>query len=150
MSHGIKHRTATIVLATALMFAWSGAHASWARLSDSQLIETSSLIVVGTLAEFTSATDPSDGRIRTIGVIEIETVLKGDPGTKIVRLDAPQPGRLVSSTDITYQIGQNGLWFLRLLTPESAEIYAADHPQRFVPLANAGPSIEAVRKFLER
>ncbi len=56
----------------------------------------------------------------------------------------------MSSTDITYKIGQKGLWFLRLLAPKSAAIYAADHPQRFVPFANAGPSIEAVRKFLDR
>lgn len=150
MSHGMKNRTTAIVLAAALLFAWTGAHAMWARLSDSELIETSSLIVIGTLAEFTSTTNSSGGRIRTIGVVEIDTVLKGDFDTKIAWLDVPQPGTPVSSSDIAYEIGQNGLWFFRLLTPKSAGIYAADHPQRFVPFANAGPSIEAVRKFLER
>ena len=148
MSHDMRHRTTTIILAIALLFAWTGAHAMWARLSDAQLIETSSLIVVGTLTK--TATTPSNGRTRTVGVIEIETVLKGNLGTKAVWLNVPQPGSPISSSDIYYGIGQKGLWFLRLLGPESAAIYAADHPQRFVPFTNAGPRIEAVRKFLKR
>ena len=150
MTHGRNHRNTTVALATALMIAWTGTHALWTRLSDSELIETSGLIIVGTLAKFTSATNPSNGRIRTIGVIEIDTVLKGDLRTRSARLDLPQPGAPVSSSDIVYRIRQKGLWFLRPLERKGAAIYTADHPQRFVPFANAGPRIVAVRKFLKR
>lgn len=137
-------------MATALMFASIGAQALWARLSESELIDSSGLIVVGTLTEITSETNPSDGRARTYGVIEIDKVLKGDLATKTARLDLPRPGALISSSDITYEAGQKGLWYLRLLEPQSAAVYAADHPQRFVPFADAGPHIEAVLKFLDR
>ncbi len=134
---------------TVAMSGWNGAHALWAGLSNSELIEASDLIVVGTLGEFTRVTNPVDGRKRTVGVIEIERVLKGDPGAKTVWLDGPQPGTPLSSSDIVYKTGQKGLWFLRLLTPGRGAIYTADHPQRFVPFSSAGPNIEAVRKYLE-
>ncbi len=148
MSKGMNHRFSVAVIATALMFVWTGVNAMWARLSDAQLVETSSMIVVGTFAK--TSTVSSDGRTQTVGVIEIDTVLKGDLGTKTIWLNVPQPGTPISSSDIVYRIGQKGLWFLRRLAPETIAIYAADHPQRFVPYANARPRIEAVRKFLER
>ncbi len=148
MSKGMNHRFSVAVIATALMFVWTGVNAMWARLSDAQLVETSSMIVVGTFAK--TATVSSDGRTQTVGVIEIDTVLKGDLGTKTIWLNVPQPGTPISSSDIFYRIGQKGLWFLRSLEPKSAAIFAADHPQRFVPFANAGPRIEDVRKLLKR
>ena len=148
MSKGMNHRYSVAVIATALMFVWTGVNAMWARLSDAQLVETSSMIVVGTLSN--TATTPSNGQTRTVGVIEIDTVLKGNQGTTSVWLNVPQPGTPISSSDIEYRIGQKGLWFLRSLGPKSAAIFAADHPQRFVPFAIAGPRIEDVRKLLKR
>ena len=146
----MKHRIAVSTLATALMFVSIGAQALWARLSESELIDTSGLIVVGTLTEITSETNPSDGQARSFGVIEIDRVLKGDPATKTARLNRPRPGAFISSSDIIYKVGQKGLWYLRLLEPQSAAVYAADHPQRFVPFADAGPHIEAVLEYLDR
>ena len=148
MIHGMKHRVVSVTIVLALTFGWTGAHAMWARLSDIQLIETSSVIVVGTFAK--TATVPSDGRTQTVGVIEIDTVLKGDFEAKTIWLNVPQSGTPISSSDIFYRIGQKGLWFLRSLEPKSAAIFAADHPQRFVPFANAGPRIEDVRKLIKR
>ena len=144
-----RHIISAVVLVTALIFDWKGALALWAPLSDTDLIETSDLIVVGTLSKRITARDPADGRIQTIGVIDVDEILKGDRATKTVRLALPALEGPVSSSDITYKIGQKGLWFLRLLAPKEAEIYTADHPQRFVPFANAGPRIEAIRKRLE-
>ncbi len=148
MSKGMNHRFSVAVIATALMFVWSGVNAMWARLSDAQLVETSSMIVVATFAK--TSTVSSGGRTQTVGVIEIDTVLKGDLGTMTIWLNVPQPETPISSSDIIYRIGQKGLWFLRSLEPKSAAIFAADHPQRFVPFAIAGPRIEDVRKLLKR
>jgi len=140
--------SAPMILALALFS--EGAQAMFARYSDAQLIETSALIAVGTVTRITKVVRPSDGRERTVGIIEIETLLKGAPGTNIARLDLPQRGVAIKSTDIHYKVGQKGLWFLRRVSQGPVAIYTADHPQRFVPFASAGPHIEGVRKFLKR
>lgn len=135
-----------LLLCVALVFAPTGAGAMWARYSKEQLIEASDLIVVGAMTSITSLVRPSDGVERTIGIIEVDSVLKGPRETKIVWIDLPQQDMPIKSTDIGYTIGQQGLWFLRLLKPKSDGIYVADHPQRFVPYDRAGPQIEALRK----
>jgi len=105
---------------------------------------------VGKLVRFATEKNVTGHRPRTVGVIEIDTVLKGEPKTKLVKLHVPQAGEPVSSSDIVFKQGQNGLWFLRLWDATHPSLYAADHPQRFVPFPDAGPRIEAVRKLLGR
>jgi len=147
MVHSSRAHIATIAFIITLLFAWTETHAMWAQLSDAELVDTSSLIVVGKLARMTV---PSEDHAYTVGVIEIDDVLKGDSAAKTVWLDVPQPGTPISSSDIFYRVGQEGLWFLRLLAPDDGEIYAADHPQRFVPVAHAGPIIDEMRNLLKR
>jgi hypothetical protein len=141
---------APIAVVTALIFSSTGAPASWARYSDTDLIAQSDLIVVGTDTKSAKFVDPGNGASRMVGEIEIETILKGQPAKRSIRLKIRQPSARVLATGITHKIGQKGLWYLRLLKLEKGEIYAADHPQRFVPMAEAGPQIEMVHKFFDR
>jgi hypothetical protein len=68
-----------------------------------------------------------------IGLIAVNRVLKGDPGTKAVPLKLPAAQGPRSGEDIDYPPGTSGLWFLREVGPRAPGLYAADHPQRFVP-----------------
>lgn len=113
--------------------------AMWARMSERELLDSSDLIVIGTFTGY--ETLQVDGAERRVGVIAVAEVLRGTaPGPELA-LSVPQPGDLVSSTTLVYPIGAEGLWFLRA----AGVVYAADHPQRFVPLAEAGPAITALR-----
>jgi len=133
----------------ALVVASPGAHAMWAAYTMEELIFSSGLIALGTLTKITDDVRTADGGVRAIGTIEIETLFKGPPGTKSARLDLPRPGAPAKSTDIRYRVGQKGLWYLRQPAAVGDGIYAADHPQRFVPYDRAGPQIEDLRKRLE-
>jgi hypothetical protein len=74
---------AMVALGLGLIIPWSGAQAMWERLSGSALIESSDLIVVGTLVGTTTAPGTPE---RLVGVIDPDTVLKGDPATGTIWL----------------------------------------------------------------
>lgn len=121
----------------------------FARMTDAELIETSELIVTGALTGYADIPVPDGAGTRRVGVIEVETVYKGNDGTATVWLDVPQPGGLRSSSDTSFVPGQAaGLWFLHRLPQSEAAVYDAAHPQRFVPASSAGPVIEALRRTL--
>lgn len=136
---------AIIALILGFSLPWSGAQAMWAQMSETALIESSDLIVVGRLV----GTAKAPGTPETlVGIIDPETVLKGDTAIETIWLALPQPNAPVSSSDIAFRSGQEGLWFLRQVSAGGTAVYAADHPQRFVPIAEAGAAIEATRKAL--
>lgn len=142
-------RPAAMLLAM-IFFVLTGleGRAMWAQMSEAELVTGSDVIVTGTLARTTVITD-SVGHAKNVGVIIVENVLKGDGSRTSLYLSMPQPGGIVSSSEIAYRLGQEGLWFLRRLAPARDAIYAADHPQRFVPRDQAGPIIPRLRRVLK-
>lgn len=119
----------------------------WAKLSTTELIEKSDLIVTAELVDQKQITT-NQARL-VVGLLEVKEVLKGDKSQTVVLLALPSPEGPLSSTDIFYKKGQAGLWFLRKgTTHEEGVIYLADHPQRFLPAENAADQIEAIRKIL--
>jgi hypothetical protein len=135
---------AALVLAAALPTGSS--MAMWARLSDAELFDRSDLIVTGTLIGQT--------RVRigtadlTVGVIDVKETFKGEPA-EIAVLVLPTRGQPVSSDALPRATGDSGLWYLRLRTPTENGLYVADHPQRFVPAAEAEQAIKDLRRRRE-
>lgn len=140
---------AVIGIAIALLATGHEARAMWAKMSEAELVATSPLIVVGTLEEITRLPRAGDGAGRTVGVIRIERVLKGDSGARVARIALPDPDGPAMSTDLHYRAGQTGLWFLRVVGDAGGgPLFAADHPQRFVPADRAAAMIETLRGLL--
>lgn len=144
-------RTLFVVLATTLSLFFTEAQAMYARMSDTQLIKASDLIVLGTLSGFATKPDPAGSGQRLFGILNVDEAIKGGKGVGPVWLDVPQPGGLQSSSDIAFSRGQSGLWFLRRLPGAAGRaVYAADHPQRFVPHPQAQETARAVRDALKQ
>lgn len=101
------------------------ASASWAQMSDEELVDRSEVIVVGVLVE---SDIPG-----SFGAIKVREVLKGEINETLILGGRPD---LVSSDTLFYRVGQTGLWFLRPSPDGSAAVYLADHPQRFEPDAS--------------
>lgn len=136
-------------VAVAFVLVSQGGYAMWAELSRKQLVEQSDIIATGRLVAAVPFTLAAENVSVTLGVIALETVLKGEPGTMaaLLLVPTPRPG-IHSSDEIAYRVGQEGLWFLRLRAIGDKGIYLADHPQRFVPSARAGPIVEALKRQL--
>jgi len=119
-----------------------GAGASSARFGDAELVEHSDLIVSATLVRIERQVEPGSASPGETGVLEVRQVLKGAGQPRGVRLVLSPPGALRSSSDISYTVGQNGLWFLRA-TPgaDGTPLYRADHPQRFLREEEAAPRL---------
>ena len=143
----ICFRNLLVVLATSLSLFLTEAQAMYARMSDAQLIAASDLIVLGTLTG--SAKKPGAEGQRLVGLLKISKTLKGGKAAGTVWLAVPQPGGLQSSSDIAFSPGQSGLWFLRRLAGTGRAVYAADHPQRFVPQPQAEDAARAVSEALK-
>ena len=146
----ICFRNLLVVLATSLSLFLTEAQAMYARMSDAQLIAASDLIVLGTLTGFSKKPDPDGSGQRVVGLLKVDKALKGGKTSGTVWLDVPQPGGLQSSSDVGFSRGQSGLWFLRRVSASSQPIYAADHPQRFVPHPQAEETARAVSDALNR
>ncbi len=144
----MKRLIATVGISLALILSFYEAHSMWPELSQMELIEQSSLIVTGSLIGRTAVTIEPEGGNLTLGVINIDTVLKGDQNQTVALLMLPSPSGLALASIIDYEVGQSGLWFLKLRTPQESGLYLADHPQRFVPMAEAAGQIEALKKIL--
>jgi hypothetical protein len=118
------------------------------KLSDTELIEQSGLIVAGELIGRAPIGALTGEGAQMLGVIRVEEVLKGERGVSVVFLALP--GRkIMRSDELSHLDGQRGLWYLRLKNVDQAGVYIADHPQRFVPMDAAGEQIAALRS-LER
>ncbi|WP_300336081.1 hypothetical protein [Accumulibacter sp.] len=122
--------------------------AMWARMSESELLERSDVVVSGTLIGQSQVR--AAGEDMVLAVIKIDTVYKGAAGQSVAFLVLPAADRPLSSSDLHYQVGQSGLWFLRQRSAAERGLFLADHPQRFTPSATASVQIEALRKMLPR
>jgi hypothetical protein len=136
-------------LTLVLLFTATPVLAMWAKYSNADLIEKSELIVEGRFMGTTEVLLPNQQHPLTLGVLQVTKVLKGKPKTEVVLLALPSKSGLVSSTDIHYRQGQNGLWFLYQKTNAIGGVYSADHPQRFLSADNKDPTAEELRKMAQ-
>ena len=114
-----------------LWLACQGAHATWARLSDRDLIDRSELIVEATLIGKTRIR--LQGLTRRLAVLKVQRVYQGGAAEVVLLALPDRPPGVVVSTDIDYPVGEAGIWFLRLDPASQEGIYLADHPQRLWP-----------------
>jgi hypothetical protein len=146
----VKYFSGYLVLIIVLGFIISlqTANAMWVKLSDTELVEKSDVIIT---AELTGQTQVDINQAKfVVGVLKVEEVLKGDKGQTVILLALPSAEGPRSSTDIFYKDGQKGLWFLREQKAESGTgIYLADQPQRFVSEKHAVAQIEIIRNILK-
>lgn len=94
--------------------------ASWAPMSDEELITSSPVIVLGTLVQSDVA--------GSFGAIRVTESLKGDRDEPLILGGRPA---IVSSDTLFYRVGQTGLWFLRPISDSDNSLHLADHPRRF-------------------
>ncbi len=125
------------------------ANAMFARYTDADLVQASSLIVTAKLLGHTELSLNAPPIKLNLGVLQVNEVIKGNPAQAVVLIELPAPEAPRSSSDLTYQTGQTGLWFLQTRTPQDAGIYRADHPQRFLPNATAA-QIAPFRQLIQR
>ncbi|WP_425037349.1 hypothetical protein [Primorskyibacter sp. S187A] len=131
----------SLVLAALIALTGPGgaAMAMSARMTTEALVETSSLIIVGTYERTATADDG-----RTYGIITATDVLAGEAPEQI-RLAIPQPGQPINSSMALHDVGQSGLWFLKRL---KSGAYSANHPQRFLASDRAGALIQEVEALV--
>lgn len=139
-----------VLIVTLILFiGFQNANAMWVKLSDTELVEKSDVIITAELIGQTQITISQSKNV--VGVLKIGEVLKGAEGLTIILLALPSTEGPRSSTDIFYENGQNGLWFLRERKIRGdAGIYLADQPQRFVSEKQADAQIEIVRNILNK
>jgi len=116
----------------------------WSQLSAEELARQSDLILVGEFLGRERVKLADHGATLNIGVIRVESVLRGEAGHSVVLLLLPpiRPGGLVASADIRIDKGQRGLWYLKR---KSEGLYLVDRPDRFVAMPAAGPRIKALK-----
>jgi hypothetical protein len=121
-----------VLVSLTVLLAPSTGESMWAKMSPAELVQRSELVVIGELVEtITLQTDVSAPRVH-LGVLQISDVVKGPSQSKFALLHLPDDKGPISSSDIFYQVGQKGLWFLRM-RKGTAGMYLADNPQRFLP-----------------
>lgn len=122
-------------------------NAMWVKMSDTELVEQSDVIVT---AELIGQTQVMINQARyVIGALKVEEVLKGDKNQVIILLALPPTEGPRKSDDIFYKKGEKGLWFLRERKEKGdAGIYLADHPCRFIPMKHSVNRIEEIRKII--
>lgn len=124
----------TLFLSAVLAIISMEAVGMFARYSETELIKSSDLIVVGTLIGRTTLQLGADTGQLNVGVIAIQDQLKGAQDESIALLLLPSENKALVSDTIAYKVGQQGLWFLRSRDPVARGLYVADHPQRFEPM----------------
>lgn len=148
----VSRRAAIGALTGAAMLPNRG-HAMWASMTDEELVQKSSLIVMGEWVGQT-AWVPAGSALNAprmeIGAIAVQKVLKGEPATTLVLVSAVAPHAPRSSSDLIYKRGDLGLWLLTQGPGADAGIYRADHPQRFVSQASGAARIEKLRQLIAR
>jgi len=141
-------RQKILILASCLLFFifCNGVNAMWAKMSYTELIEKSAVILLGEMIGQNEVILPADQSHRCIGVLKVEEILKGDKDQTVIFLQ--MPCKVLKSDDIIYKQGQKGVWFLRLRSNGEQGIYMADNPQRFVPSKKAKKDLTAIRKII--
>lgn len=113
-----------------------------------ELMDSSPRIVTAELIGTGQLKVSGSGGTRRIGVLSIESNLKGPGDPSVVFLALPDSTPGVATSGVTYDVGQRGLWFLRRPDGRDDELYLADHPQRFKPLPEATETVERTRRRL--
>jgi len=104
--------------------------ASWASVSEETLIDQAELIIEGIVAR----TEPGfnlGGRDYQFVVIDVSDVLKGAAGEE-VRIVQPALSLLAISTDLRFDVGQQGAWLLSQ-NPLLQNEYSIKHPSQYQP-----------------
>lgn len=122
----------------------------WAQMSDAELLASSDVIVLGEWLGQAEVTLDAGAGPQTLGVIAISEALKGGAAAGFVLVQRPAPGALRSSSDLSFERGQKGLWLLRAKPGGARAIYLVDHPQRFVSAASDAARIAALRASIGR
>ncbi|MFK8068283.1 MAG: hypothetical protein AB8D52_08560 [Gammaproteobacteria bacterium] len=125
-------------------FMVTSSQADWAAISAEELANDSALIVIGEMIEVKVAQAPEKDHKVSVGVIQIQEVLKGEYHSETLFLTMPYVGEGVvrSSSDVNFTTGQNGLWYLQAIGNNH---YSADRPDRFVKLDQAADQIQKLR-----
>ncbi len=120
--------------------------ADWVFLTPEEMAAKSELIVVGRLAGRDRVSWPGAEQAMNVGVIAVESVLKGVKSRKVALVELPpaRPHGLVASGDVLLADGVQGLWYLR---QRSEGLYQVDRPDRFVPLDAAAERIAVLRSL---
>lgn len=122
----------------------------WARLSDEELIASSNLIVMGEWLGETQVTLEGAASAQGVGVIAVSEVLKGKREAGFVLVQRPGAGALRSSSDLSFERGQSGLWLLRAKPGGAQGLYLVDTPQRFVSASSDGERIAVLKRLIGR
>ena len=122
----------------------------WARLSDEELIASSDLIVMGEWLGETQIALEGAASTQGVGVIAVSEVIKGKREPGFVLVQRRGAGALRSSSDLSFERGQRGLWLLRAKPGGAQGIYLADNPQRFVSESGDGGRIAALKRLIDR
>jgi hypothetical protein len=80
-------------------------------------------------------------------VVAIDYLLKGNSAQSVALLLMPSPEPPIASNTIFYEVGQQGLWFLRSKTGTDG-LYLVDHPQRFSPMDDTAEHVAELKKRL--
>ena len=144
MKHVFAVKLALVFAAICSGSAW----ASWNDVPVNSLFEQSEVVVHGTII----GTEPGPAELSSpwrsyqyliIGIDE-SGVLKGDPGLEQVRILQPVPGFLSLSTDLYFDVGQQGAWLLSRSAAMQDE-FSITHPSQYQPggVVPPPPSISA-------
>lgn len=142
-STALRSVCASLFFSFALVMS-STASGDWSYVSPEELAKQSDLILLGEFVGRDNVRLTIDGTVLNIGVIRVESVLKGSNGHTVafVLLPPVRPGGLVASADIRLDKGQRGLWYLK---KKSEGLYLVDRPDRFVNMDAAGQRIQALK-----
>ena len=122
----------------------------WARLSDEELIASSDLIVMGEWLGETQIALEGAASTQGVAVIAVSDVIKGKREPGFVLVQRRGAGALRSSSDLSFERGQRGLWLLRAKPGGAQGIYLADNPQRFVSESGDGGRIASLKRLIDR
>ena len=137
-------RYITVIFTLLLALGAAGSHAMWMRVSDKELYDSSAVVAVGTLVEQLQLQPSATGPAITVGLLRLDEAFKGGASASgHVLLRLPPAGGPRSSSDISYKVGQQGLWFLAPVN--GSDLYHANHPQRMLPLEQAQAWLDKLR-----
>ena len=105
------------------------AHADWAAVPLDVLVDEADVMVVGKVAKIQDGGFAIGSRKYDVAVVAVSDVLKSASG-KPKEIHIAQPGMgMVTSADIRFSAGQQGIWLLTK-DPER-DVYWAKHPGQF-------------------
>ena len=106
--------------------------ASWAQLSEKELLEQTSVGVIGEFIGTTRIIVEENNATLIVGIIKVKSVLKGLVEKELLSIVIRNANAPRVSTSITFQEGQKGLWLLKQYSPANPSLYSANHPQQFI------------------